>query len=101
MSDCMNETIKATIKTKDGTRCFALPTKPISAKTQEVLRGFFEKKEQVSIEEVLSFLISQSENNTKNLERYFKTQEENTKLRENLKEQETQLQELYEKLETL
>lgn len=97
----MSETIKATIKTKDGTRCFALPTKPISVKTQEVLRGFFEKKEQVSIEEVLSFLISQSESNTKNLERYFKTQEENTKLRENLKEQETQLQELYEKLETL
>lgn len=97
----MSDLIKATIKTKDGTRCFALPTKPISAKTQEILRGFFEKKEQVSIEEVLSFLISQSENNTKNLERYFKLQEENTKLKENLKEQETQLQELYEKLEAL
>lgn len=73
----------------------------MSAKTQEVLRGFFEKKDQVSIEEVLSFLISQSENNTKNIERSFKVQEENTKLKENLKEQETQLQRLYEKLETL
>lgn len=97
----MSETIKATIKTKDGTRCFALPLKVMSSKTQEVLKGFFEKKEQVSLEEVLSFLISQTESNTKNLEKYFKMQEENTKLREDLKEQENRLQELCEKLETL
>lgn len=97
----MSEQIKATIKTKDGTRCFALPLKVMSAKTQEILKGFFEKKEQVTIEEVLSFLISQSESNTKNIEKYFKLQEENSKLRESLREQETQLQQLYEKLEAL
>ncbi|RDU68871.1 hypothetical protein [Helicobacter brantae] len=97
----MSETIKATIKTKDGTRSFALPLKVMSAKTQEVLRGFFEKKEQVSIEEVLSFLISQSESNTKNLEKFFRLQEENSKLKDNLKEQENKLEQLYKKLETL
>ena len=97
----MSETIKATIKTKDGVRSFALPLKVMSAKTQETLKGFFEKKEQVSIEEVLSFLISQSESNTKNLEKYFKIQEENSKLQENLKEQESKLEQLYKKLETL
>lgn len=90
----MEETIKATIKSKDGTRIFALPTKVVSEKTQGILRKFFESKEYVTIEETLSFLIS-------SVEAECKMSEKNTQLQEEIKKQQTQIEELCVKLENL
>ena len=90
----MEETIKATIKSKDGTRVFALPTKVVSQKTQGILRRFFESKEDVTLEDTLSFLITSIEAESKMSEKNFQLQEE-------IKKQQSKIEELCDKLENL
>lgn len=90
----MEDTIKATIKSKDGTRVFALPAKVVSQKTQGILRRFFESKEYVTIEDTLSFLIT-------SIEAESKMSEKNLQLQEEIKKQQTQIEELCDKLENL
>ncbi|GAA7258132.1 hypothetical protein CQA62_06600 [Helicobacter cholecystus] len=90
----MEETIKATIKSKDGTRVFALPTRVVSQKTQGILRRFFEGKESVTIEDTLSFLIT-------SIEAESRMSEKNLQLQEEIKKQQTKIEELCDKLEHL
>lgn len=57
--------IQATIKTKDGTRIFNLSLHSLSPTAQETLRIFFTKKDSISLEELLSFCVAQTEKNSK------------------------------------
>ena len=90
----MEETIKATIKSKDGTRVFSLLAKVVSQKTQGILRRFFESKEYVTIEDTLSFLMTSIESESK-------MSEKNLQLQEEIKKQQSQIEELCVKLENL
>lgn len=90
----MNNPIKATIKSKDGTRVFALPTGVVSLKTQEILRKFFEGRDCVTIEDTLSFLIT-------SIEAESRMSEKNLQLQEEIKKQQNQIEELCVRLENL
>ncbi len=88
------EKVRATIKTKDGTRIFNLSLSSLSPLSQEVLKKFFGQKEHITLEELLSFCVSQIEQNSQ-------SQNQNKLLREESMQLQKQIESICSKLENI
>lgn len=88
------EKVRATIKTKDGTRIFNLSLSSLSPLSQEVLKKFFSQKEYITLEELLSFCVSQIEQNSQ-------SQNQNKLLREESMQLQKQIENICSKLENI
>lgn len=86
--------LQATIKSKDGIRVFNLTLNSMSQTTQDTLKGFFTKKDYVSLEELLSFCISQTEKASQ-------LQGQNKNLKEESQKLQQEIEKLCSKLENL
>ncbi|WP_027327279.1 hypothetical protein [Helicobacter pametensis] len=86
--------LQATIKTKDGVRVFNLGLTHVSQPTQDTLKNFFTQKDYVSLEELLSFCITQTE-------KISQLQGQNKLLRDESQKLQQEIEKLCAKLESL